>query len=114
MDKMNEELASVIGDFERAVNVEALRLAKRNGKRLGLYHHLLVGQAGKSFIVGTLRVVFSGCGCVLRLRPSRFPIFSTFVVIAIARRVAFVPLFSSSPSSSLPCYLWPLFSFSRR
>ena len=31
MDKMNEELANVIGDFERAVNVEALRLAKRNG-----------------------------------------------------------------------------------
>ena len=44
-------------------------------RRLGLYHHLLVGQAGKSFSVGTLRVVFSGCGCVLRLWPSRFPFF---------------------------------------
>ena len=32
MDKINEELANIIGDFERAVNVETLRLAKRNGK----------------------------------------------------------------------------------
>jgi hypothetical protein len=32
MKEMDEELANVIGDFERAVNVEALRLAKRNGK----------------------------------------------------------------------------------
>ena len=31
MEEMNGELANVIGDFERAVNVEALRLAKRNG-----------------------------------------------------------------------------------
>ena len=45
--------------------------------RLGLYHHLLVGQAGKSFFERTLRVVLPGCGCVLRLRPSRFP-FSGF------------------------------------
>ena len=32
MEEMNGELANVIGDFERAVNVEALRLAKRNGR----------------------------------------------------------------------------------
>ena len=32
MEEMNEELANVIGDFERAVNVEALRLAKKSGK----------------------------------------------------------------------------------
>ena len=32
MEKMDEELANVIEDFTRAVNVEALRLAKRNGK----------------------------------------------------------------------------------
>ena len=32
MEEMNDELANVIGDFERAVNVEALRLAKRSGK----------------------------------------------------------------------------------
>ena len=42
MDKMNEELANVIGDFERAVNVEALRLAKRNGKHsLSQYNAIL-------------------------------------------------------------------------
>ena len=70
------------------------------GGRLGLYHHLLVGQAGKSFFVGTLRVVLSGCGCVLRLRPSRFLFFLPFLDVAVARRIAFVPLFSSLPSSS--------------
>ena len=33
MDEMNEELANVIEDFTRAVDVEALRLTKRIGKR---------------------------------------------------------------------------------
>ena len=34
IEKMDEELANVIEDFLRAVDVEALRLAKRNGKDL--------------------------------------------------------------------------------
>ena len=33
MEKMDEELANVIEDFMRAVNVEALRLTRRIGKR---------------------------------------------------------------------------------
>ena len=33
MEKMDEELANIIEDFTRAVNVEALRLTKRIGKR---------------------------------------------------------------------------------
>ena len=33
MEKMDEELANVIEDFLRAVNVDALRLTKRIGKR---------------------------------------------------------------------------------
>ena len=72
------------------------RSEKVSDSRLGLYHHLLVGQAGKSFIVGTLRVVLSGCGCVLRLRPSRFPFFLLFSTSP--SRVAL----PSSPSFLLP------------
>jgi len=34
IDEMDEELAKVIEDFMRAVDVEALRLAKRSGKHL--------------------------------------------------------------------------------
>ena len=33
MEKMDEELSNVIEDFLRAVNVDALRLTKRIGKR---------------------------------------------------------------------------------
>ena len=33
MEKMDEELANVIEDFLRAVDVDALRLTKRIGKR---------------------------------------------------------------------------------
>ena len=36
MEKMDEELANVMEDFSRAVNVDALRLTKRIGK----YHCL--------------------------------------------------------------------------
>ena len=64
------------------------------------------------FFGGTPRVVFSGCGCVLRLRPSRFLFFSFSSDIAVARRVELAPLFPSFPSSSLPCVslqLLPLF-----
>jgi hypothetical protein len=32
MDEMDRELTSVIEEFDRAVDVEALRLAKKNGK----------------------------------------------------------------------------------
>ena len=32
MEKMDEELKKVIEDFDRAVNVEALRLVKETGK----------------------------------------------------------------------------------
>ena len=32
IDEMNRELADVIEDFDRAVNVEALRVAKKIGK----------------------------------------------------------------------------------
>ena len=35
IEEMDGELTKVIEDFDRAVNVEALRLAKENGK-----HHL--------------------------------------------------------------------------
>jgi len=34
IEEMDGELAKVIEDFMRAVDVEALRLAKRSGKRL--------------------------------------------------------------------------------
>ena len=69
---------------------------KHSMSRLGLYHHLLVGQAGKSFIVRALRVVFSGCGCVLRLRPSRFPFFFFFFSSSSSRIAPpSVPFFSS-------------------
>ena len=34
IEEMDEELSKVIEDFLRAVDVEALRLAKRNGKYL--------------------------------------------------------------------------------
>jgi len=33
IEEMDEELTKVIEDFDRAVNVEALRLAKKNGKQ---------------------------------------------------------------------------------
>ena len=33
IEEMDKELTKVIEDFERAVNVEALRLAKETGKR---------------------------------------------------------------------------------
>ena len=72
------------------------QLNRNKVARLGLYHHLLVGQAGKSFIVGTLRVVLSGCGCALRLRPSRFPIF--LLLATSPSRVASL----SPPSFLLP------------
>jgi len=32
IEEMDKELSEVIEDFDRAVNVEALRLAKRGGK----------------------------------------------------------------------------------
>jgi hypothetical protein len=32
IEEMNKELTKVIEDFDRAVNVEALRLAKKNSK----------------------------------------------------------------------------------
>jgi len=34
IDEMDRELSKVIEDFDRAVDVEALRLAKKNGKQL--------------------------------------------------------------------------------
>ena len=49
MEEMNEELANVIGDFERAVNVETLRLAKRNGK------HSLSQYSASPFLVVSSR-----------------------------------------------------------
>jgi hypothetical protein len=33
IEEMERELTKVIGDFDRAVDVEALRLAKKSGKR---------------------------------------------------------------------------------
>ena len=41
MVEMDEELANIIEDFTRAVNVEALRLTKRIGKR----HCLSIARA---------------------------------------------------------------------
>ena len=37
MEEMDRELTNVIDDFNRAVDVEALRLAKKNGKHLFPY-----------------------------------------------------------------------------
>jgi len=34
IEEMDRELSKVIEDFDRAVDVEALRLAKKNGKQL--------------------------------------------------------------------------------
>ena len=33
IEELDKDLTKVIGDFDRAVDVEALRLAKKNGKR---------------------------------------------------------------------------------
>jgi len=38
IEEMDRELTKVIEDFDRAMNVEALRLAKETGKRLLLQH----------------------------------------------------------------------------
>ena len=42
-----------------------------------------------------------------------FPFFSVFLDVAVARRATFFPLFSSSPSSSVPYASLPLFSLFR-
>ena len=76
-------------------------------RRLGLYHHLLVGQAGKSFFERTLRVVFSGCGCVLRLRPSRFPFSGFFRRRRRASRRPRLSLTSHSPRTPFPLFHCP-------
>ena len=52
-------------------------------------------------------MVFSGCGCVLRLRPSRFPFFLLFFSSSSraprrSRSPYFLPSF---PSSSIPCFI---------
>ena len=62
------------------------------------------------FFGRTLRVVLSGCGCVLRLRPSRFP----FSFFRRRRRAARRPrpplsLFPLVLSSLLSLQLFPLF-----
>ena len=49
MEKMGEELANVIEDFLRAVDVEALRLAQRNGK------HTLSQYRASAFSVALCR-----------------------------------------------------------
>ena len=54
MEKMDEELANVIEDFTRAVNVEALRLAKRNGK------HSLSQYSVSPFSIASYRVSCGG------------------------------------------------------
>jgi len=38
IEEMDKELTNVIEDFERAVNVETLRLAKETGKRSSSQH----------------------------------------------------------------------------
>ena len=49
IEEMDGELAGVIEDFMRAVDVEALRLAKRSGK------HLLAQSSVSPFSVGSCR-----------------------------------------------------------
>ena len=49
IEEMDRELTKVIEDFDRAVNVEALRLAKETGM------HVLSQSGGNSFSVSSCR-----------------------------------------------------------
>jgi hypothetical protein len=50
IEEMDRELTKVIEDFDRAVDVEALRLAKKNGK-----HSLSQSAGDRSFSVASCR-----------------------------------------------------------
>jgi len=53
IEEMDVELTKVIEDFDRAVNVEALRLAKETGK------HVLARSGENSFSVSRRTTIFA-------------------------------------------------------
>ena len=101
------------GKRGKRVSFSAIIVIEKYCTWLGLYHHLLVGQAGKSFLWKDAKSGTLWLWVRSQATAESFPFFPFFRHRRRAARRP-RPLFPSFPSSSLPCASLPLFSLFRQ